>query len=175
MLEDFDDDFTTATATSSSQSFDLAKLPDGDYEFAVQQFEVKETKAGPLVSLKLAIITEGPFVGKVVQRDYWLTKLGDNGTRVKNDQQIAQVRDDLKKLGFDTGEWTKENGRPFSREINRVGACIKDVCFKGRKKANVSGGKTYQNLYVNDRLTTDGKPAAFGPKEMDDANADPFG
>ena len=174
-LTDFDDDFTTVTGARSGE-VDLAKLPDGEYELAVKKYAVKDTASGPLVSMKLEILGEGPFTGGIVDRAYFLTRVED-GIRVKNERQIAQLRDDLEKLGFDVKNWTKENSRPFSHEVNRVGACIVDVCFRAKKKqgGKKNDGTHYQNLDLVERLATDGKPAAFGVKEMDEANADPFG
>lgn len=176
-LTDFDDDFTTATGNARAGEIELSKLPDGEYEFAVKAFAVKDTSSGPMASMKLEIVSEGPFAGKVVDRPYFFTQENrDTGLREKNERALATLRDDLKVLGFDTDNWTKANGRPFSVEINRVGACVADVMLKAKKTSKVSGTKTYHNLFVNARLSdVDGKPVAFGPKEMEDANADPFG
>lgn len=175
-LDDYDDDFPTATA-GRGNTLDLAKLPDGEYTLAVKAMEVKEgTSAGDIISLKLELLTDGPFFGSLVEKAYFMSK-NENGIRVKNANQLVQVKDDLKRLGFDTDNWTKEQGRPFSREIKRACAVVVGVTFKGKKKQGgaKNGGGYYQNLYVNDRIPDDGKPEAFGPKEMDDANADPFG
>lgn len=174
-LTDFDDDFTTVTGGRTGE-VDLKNLPDGEYEFAVKKYAVKDTSSGPLVSMKLEILGEGPNAGLLVDRAYFLTRVED-GIRVKNERQIAQLRDDLKLLGFDVDNWTKPNSRPFSAEVNRVGAVIVDVCLKAKKKqgGKKNDGTHYQNLDFVARSATDGKPEKFGAKEMDEANADPFG
>jgi len=177
-LEDLDDGFTTATATYGGGDLELKDLSDGEYEFEVKSMEVKETDAGPLVKWKLGMLTDGPHSGKTLERTYWLTAKDRNtGQRVRNERQIAELRKDLVTLGFDADLWTKENDRPFSREIGKVSACIVGVCFKAKKKqgAKKDDGSHYQNLYVNERVLTDGKPPKFGPTELAEANADPFG
>lgn len=173
-LTDFDDDFTTIT--NDNGELDLSKLPDGEYEFAVQKYAVKETRSGPMVSMKLELLGEGRHGGSVVDRPYFLTQ-DEGGVRVKNGRDIAKLRDDLKLLGFDVDNWTKENSRPFSHEINRVAMVIVGVQFKATKKqgGKKSNGGFWQNLNFVARLTTDGKPEKFGVKELDEANVDPFG
>lgn len=175
-LEDFDDDFTTTTATRD----DLSKLPDGEYEFAVKGMEVKDgDNTGSLVELKVEVISDGEFRGSTAKKTYWLTqKNQQTGLREKNERQIVELRKDLTALGFDPEDWTKQNSRPFSVEIRRAAAAIPGVCFKGKKKqggAKPQGGGYYQNLYVNERLPDDGKPLKFTVKDLDEANADPFG
>ncbi len=161
-LADFDDDFTTATATRPGGDFDLKDLPDGEYEFEVAACESKDTQSGPIVSMKLMILSDGKFAGKKVERAYFLTKKDEGGARVKNENQIAELRKDLGVLGFDVENWTNANGRPFSKTLPEACRVMQGCGVKGKKKQN---GK-FANLYLNERLATDGKPAKFGADEL---------
>lgn len=174
-LEDFDDDFPTATATRGG--LDLEKLPDGEYQVSVKALEVKE--ANDLISLKLEILSDGPHAGASVEKTYWMTqKNQQTGLKEKNERQMVELRKDLTALGFDPDNWTKQNSRPFSVEIRRAANAIPGVCFRAKKK---QGGKKpsapghYQNLYVEERLPDDGKPLKFTTADLDEANVDPFG
>lgn len=173
-LEQFDDTFTTATPSYGGSGLKLADIPDGDYEFAVKSCEIKDTAKGPLVSIKLEILTTGPHEGGMVDHVYFLTK-DEQGVRVKNDNQIAQLRKDLVTLGFDADNWKKENSRPLSVELARAAIAMPGICFHAKKTQNPSGGKIYHNLKINSRSADDGLPAKFGPKELEAAGKDPFG
>jgi hypothetical protein len=163
-IADLDDDFTKAKEPQRKQGGGLEALPDGEYEFHIDGGEVKETKAGPMVKLDLVVLAPGaPHDGAKCEHTYFLTK--NNGTE-KNENQIAQLKKDLATLGFDVDNWTRENQRPFSKQLDLALGIIGGVQFKGKKKANSSGQKTFHNLYVNQRSATDGKPETFGPEQL---------
>lgn len=180
-LEDFDDDFPTATAPAG-RAGKLEDLPDGEYLFEITRCEVKgddETRGnGPLVTLKLQVLTDGPQFEANVEHTYWLTKKDDAGQRVKNERDVGQLKKDLETLGFDVKEWTKEHARPFSAELLKAAKAMRGVAFHGKKKTNTGNqGKKFHNLYVNSRSDQDGKPGTFGPAELAAAaaaDADPF-
>lgn len=174
-LADFDDDFPSAKREGyKSGDFELKELKDGEYLFQVDSAEVKN---GKMFKLSLELLTECPQAGGKIEKCYFFTKKNkDSGLEEKNADQLAQVKEDLGKLGFDTENWTKENSRPFSVELPKVPEIIKGmrvVCNKktgGKKNAN----EYYHNLYIVNRGDGDGKPEKIGAKELEDANFDPL-
>jgi hypothetical protein len=167
MLDEFDDSFTTAQEKSRFSAKDMV---DGDYEFAIHALSFKSTKAGPLVSFEIEAL-DAKYGGKKFEHSYFLKmKDKETGQLVTNEGQLAQLRKDLETIGFDAKQWTPENGRKFSVEINRAAKLIAGIRFKGKKKTNGE----YHNLYVNERLVADGRPAKFGQKELAEADVDPF-
>lgn len=158
-LADFEDKAEVAPPTRPGGKSDLDQLEDGKYKFAVTGMVQKELKSGRLlVEIGLECITPGPFDGKRFDHVYWLNK--DDGER--DEMAFDRLRRDLTTLGFDVANWKSSAGRPFAGEFVKACAVIKGVEFNGKK---VTKDK-YPNLYINERVTTDGKPEKFGPDEL---------
>lgn len=158
-LESLDDDFVPGEGGKRMTPEDLA---DGKYEFEVAAAQIKFPKEYCVLELTVEVISAGLHTGDKVQHAIF----------VKDKDSAARVGKDLKTLGFDVDEWTKANGRPFSQEFQKVTKCLKGVRFRGTKKANKSGAKVYHNLYINERMNTDGLPEVFGPEQLDAADPD---
>lgn len=180
VADDIDDFFGTTKPTRGSRSGKAEDLPDGEYTFAVEAAEYKpDTSAGPIASLKLVVVSDGPHDGLKVEKSWFLSRL-DNGNRVRDDKQVENLMLDLKTLGFDPENWTVANGRPFRKEFARAAKAMAQMMVLGKKKANVSAsnGKTYHNLHLNKRSDQDGKPAEITKEyldELEEATKDPFG
>lgn len=138
----------------------LEAVPDGEYEVEVVNHESKDVKDGAVLSANL-ITTKGLEFPKE-----WFI--------ISNDK-MAQFLGDLKKMGFDVDNWTVENNRPRSEEIDKALKCMKGMRFKVVKKSEVSkkDQKTYHNLYVNERLA-DGKPNPVPVEYLNEVGGDPF-
>lgn len=148
---------------------DLKNLPDGEYQFEIKSAEFGPTKKSGHQLFKMDCeVIDGAQKGTVVQVPHFLT--GDKGV---NEAGVGILRKDLGILGFDQDKWVRANNRTFSGELKKAALYMPGLRFKGKK---VTNGQ-YANLYVNERLKTDGKPAAIGPAELDGAakeNEDPF-
>jgi hypothetical protein len=164
-IADLDDDFTKSDPSKGPERANkLADLPDGDYDFAVRSAVFKEAaegKPGPvLVSLTLAVFAPGtPHDGVEGEHVYFLVSKEGK----KNTVALNILKKDLLTLGFDVNSWTRENGRPFSKQLVLALGVIEGVEFKGKKKRRDE--KNF-NLFVNERSATDGRPATFGPAEL---------
>jgi hypothetical protein len=162
-LEELDTRADDVPAGSGYAAKELKNLPDGDYQFEVTGASLAPTKNGQqLFKMELEVI-DGNSAGTVVDVPHFLTN--DKGP---NDVAIGILRKDLKTLGFDEENWKKEAGRPFSKELVKASATLCGMRFKGKKVTNKGG---YANLYVNERIATDGKPAKIGAAELN-ASAD---
>lgn len=147
-------------------------LIDGNYEmvFRTAKNSVNPTKGAFIIATELEILSAGKHMGQRVKIDHWI-KDGDSRDRVIKMLII---------LGFDCDQWTKANNRAFSKEIQNVYKVLPGMRVKAKKATNdgvdVDGKKvTYHNLYINERLLTDGKPARIGPDLLHAADeADPF-
>jgi hypothetical protein len=159
-LADFEDKAEEAPPTRPGGKSDLDQLPDGKYKFAVTGMVQKETKDGRLlVEIGLECLTPGPADGKKFDHVYWLNKReGD-----RDEMAFDRLRRDLTTLGFDVANWKTTNQRPFATEFLKACAVIKGVEFEGKK---VTNKEDYANLYINKRVSTDGKPETFGPDEL---------
>jgi hypothetical protein len=158
-LEQFDNEFTPAPPTATSGPEDLT---DGEYLFEVAEARLKKPKGNNILEMALLVLTPGKHEGATIQY----------ATFINNHESAARVGRDLRTLGFDTDEWKKPNGRPFSAEIDKAIKLLPGLRWKGVKKTNKNGEKTFHNIYINERVLTDGKPQHFGPAELN-GTADP--
>ena len=159
-LADFEDKAEVAPPTRPGGKSDLDQLADGKYKFAITGMVQKDTKAGRLlVEIGMECLTAGPSDGKKFDHVYWLNK--ENGDR--DEMAFDRLRRDLTTLGFDVVNWKSSANRPFAQEFLKACAVIKGVEFNGKKVTNKEG---YPNLYINERVATDGKPEKFGPDEL---------
>lgn len=169
-LDQFDDvaEGTLATLgqkqTGKYEKMDLKNLRDGEYWFAIRMAELREVPVQrTIVEFTLDVVGSDEFDGRQFKNAYWLNK-ADGAV---DDIAIKRLNEDLKTLGFDVGQWTKENGRPWGAELAKAIVVIRGVGFKGKKVTNTNAnGKSFANLYVNERATDDAKPAQFGPQEL---------
>lgn len=166
-LADFEDKAETAPPTRPGGKSDLDQLPDGKYKFAVVGMTQKTVKGDRLlVEIGIECVTDGQFLGKKFDHVYWLNK--DSGDR--DEMAFDRLRRDLTTLGFDVANWKSSNGRPFAAEFIKACGVISGVQFLSKKVTNKEG---YPNLFINERVSTDGKPEHFGPAELK-AVAAPF-
>lgn len=149
------DEFDDAKPSTGST---LETLPDGEYEFEIKSVaDVKRDKGGK-ISFHLEVIS-APLQGAEVDFERFIT----------SQETMGFFLADLKRLGFDCDNWKAGTSRTNSSEIPKALAVCPGMRFKGKKVTNEKGGKQYHNLYINERLPGDGKPAAFGEKEMAEA------
>lgn len=162
-LATFDDE---AEKVAPGGATKLAAIADGEYELIIEKATIKEVKGSNVVEMKLTILTEGVHTGAEVTQSSWITNINKETNKPElNQVAVGILKKDLETLGFDIPEWTKANNRPFSQELPKALHCLTGVKFKGKK---VTNGK-YANLYINERLPSDGKPAKFGPTELEAA------
>ncbi len=163
-LEQYDDDAKPATSRFASG---LDQIKDGEYDFEVASAVMKTTTKDntPLCSFKLVIISEGAHAGAEVER----------ASFVKDRESFNVLLGDFRKLGFDSDDWTKANGRPASQEVDKAVKVAVGMRFRGKKHSNASkkDNKVYHNLDILKRIE-DGKPVQVGKKELDAADKDPF-
>lgn len=158
-LRNFDDEFEPAAPASTFCKPE--EIPDGIYDFCIVTAVTKQPKGNFLVELGLRIESAGKCEGMVVQHAMFMNDL----------DSVKRVGRDLKTLGFDTDNWKKANGRPFSVEFEKALKILPGIRVRGRKKTNEKKeqGKVvavYHNLYLDKRLATDGKPEFFGAGEL---------
>lgn len=157
-FENFDRQFETATTTSRKQS--ASKLADGEYEVQVTAGEMKDDEHGPRVAIYMTVLAP-THVGVKVDKTYWLTKKGKDGTREPDPMRFDELKSDLATMGFDVANWTAANKRPFSAQLALACHVMTDIKLKVKKKLK----DDYHNLYLNKRLD-DGKPQAFTAEHM---------
>lgn len=164
-----DDDFEKTDLRPKHASEATEKLADGDHECEITLGEQKEINGGPVVVIKMTVISEGKFKGWAIEKPYFLTKNEEGGGRVKDEKRLQELKTDLSTMGFDVANWTPGNNRPFSAQLKIACAVMKGIHLKVRKKQNGE----YANLYLNKRLLNDegsapkdGKPLTFGPVQM---------
>lgn len=167
---DYDEAMETIPAGGGTGN-DLKNLPDGKYEFGCVKaaFKTVEKTGSQCVDLSIEVLSTGPSEGKKFQHTYWLTNKDDGSV---NEVSVGILKKDLETLGFDVPLWKKANGRPFSQELKKALKIMESgIQFHAKKASNAKG---YAQLYIEIRSITDGKPAAFGPAEMDAAVKVPF-
>jgi hypothetical protein len=147
----------------------LVGLPDGKYEFEVTEFAVKEF-TDMLKVVRKATVCGGAHDGRTTGQD-WDTFLIFKG-EVK-DRNIQQLTKELEALGFPAEQWAADE--KWFDLLEKASSAVVGLRFKGTKKASTSGEKTYQNLYVDERLLTDGhpvdgKPRTFTEEDLEAAN-----
>lgn len=169
-LDEFEDASEAPVATRPGGKIDLKSLPDGDYRFRVTG--MRDKKVGKeigrvLVEIDLEVAGDSVATGALLDQVYWLNK--SDGTQ--DTIAFNRLRKDLETLGFDVPNWKPSAGRSFAKEFAKAVNVIKGVEFDGKKVTK--GG--YANLYINARAEDDGKPAKFGPEELDAGEElDPF-
>jgi hypothetical protein len=149
-------------AAAKTRKAGLEGLPDGKYEFQVTKAELKDLRGKPGILAREAVVFGGEHDGHTVKWDVFLRDKDGN----PKEQALSQVRKELTALGFDEENWTAAAGRPFTAELRKACVAMAGLRFLGTKKANESGGKVYQNLHVNERSGTDGRPAKLGAAEI---------
>lgn len=141
----------------------LAGLPDGVYEFEHGTYAFKETAGDNLILARTAVVTGGAHDGHKVSWDTFLILKGE-----EKDRNISQLTKELEALGFPAAAWA-EAGVWFDR-VEKLTGAVAGVRFRGKKRANASGDKVYQNLDIVERVPTDGKPAKFTDADIEEAN-----
>jgi len=168
--DDLDDKADDVPAGAGYGGKELKNLPDGDYQFEINTASFAPTKKDGHLIFKMEVeVIDGAMSGNVAEIPHFLTN--KDGI---NEVAIGILKKDLKTLGFDADEWKKSANRPLSGELTKAIPLLFGMRFKGKKVTNKNG---YANLYVNERLATDGKPATFGLAELNaaaKANAEPF-
>ncbi len=145
----------------------LENLPDSTdapYQWFIEKAEAKDAGERTIVTLELMVIG-GKHDGHKGRRDSFIKSMDDLN---------RFAGDTLEPLGFDPKAWVKEGvapeseagGKYFQDCMMRAIACMQGLKFEGKKKANKSGEKTYQNVYIDKRLD-DGKPLKITPAEME--------
>lgn len=140
----------------------LEGLPDGRYELQLVKAELKDLRGKPAILAREAVVFGGEHDGHAVKWDLFLRDKDGN----PKETAVSQLRRELTALGFDEENWTAAAGRPFTAELKKACVAMAGLRFHGTKKANESGGKVYQNLHVNERSASDGRPAKLGPEEV---------
>jgi hypothetical protein len=162
MSDEFDDVADKTPAGSGFEAKSLSRLPDGDYRLQVSGAKFEETKKGHRIFKIEVEVIDGNHAGQKCDWPHFLSS-PEKGI---NETGIGILKKDLSTLGFDQENWTKENKRPLSGELPKVATAIVGVRFKGKKTSKDKNA----NLYVNERDTSDGKPAKFGPAELNAAD-----
>lgn len=177
-LDKYDDDVDTVPSGGRAG---VGSLMNGKgYKLCVESAELKETSGGHDIFKMKVLVLEGPSkTGLEFDIDTFLTKKAKdesgNERIVMNDVKIGILKKDLETLGFDTPEWSKANGRPFSKELPKAVLCLPGVQFIADK----SQKDDFHNLKIVSRAAGDNKPEKFGPAELDaavnaEANTAPF-
>lgn len=173
-LDKYDDD---ADQVAPGGRGGLGLLADGnDYDMEIESAELKETTSGhDIFKMKLVVIGGPSKVGKEIDYDEFLTtKDKKSGGITISEVKLGIVKKNLETLGFDSGEWTKANGRPFSKEIAKAILLLPGLRFTASKTTKDG----YANLKIVARnFTADRKPEKFGPAELNKAqesDAEPF-
>lgn len=150
----FDNDFRPQPARRP----DVSILPDGDFDFEIVDAAPERVGKNRDAALRLGLkVLSGPAAGNVVDHLWWLT----------SQDNIDRLGSDLNTLGLDADQW-KAPARPFSRELQNALPRLRGLRFRGRKQKNESGGKVYQNLYVQGLIkgSTAPPPAVVAPAQQ---------
>jgi hypothetical protein len=167
-LEVFDDDFKPASPVGGE--IQAADLADGEYTFEIVEAKIKMPKGNTLLELLLQVLTPGDHEGKTLAQTYWLN----------DPEDAARVGRVLLNLGFDADRWQKALGRPFSKELPKAVRLLPGLRVQATKKINevaataTKPARTFHNIYLNKRAPTDGKPATFGPQELNQVADEEF-
>lgn len=147
----YDNDFRPEAGRKAG----LEVLPDGAYDFAILGVVPDRTQKDrdPILRWHLRVLG-GQHDGQEIEWLSWLTR----------QESIDRLGGDLATLGFDTSSW-KPPHRPFSAELQKALPRLIGLRFRATKQANQSGGKTFQNLYLNAKLSGPSAPppAATAP------------
>lgn len=162
MLDQFDKDF------KPGQGSGLETLAEGEYECIVEEATLVELKdhSGAILKTKCTVLN-GPSDGHQFKQDWWINSA----------EKAGMLGSDLKKLGFDCDAW--KGDRPFSSELPKAVKIMEKMHIKFEKKTNsgkagtANEGKVFHNFKIIGR-GLDGKPAALGKAELDEAVADAF-
>lgn len=146
---------------------DLERFPDGDYELLSGEPEVSDVNGGNKIRIPFTVVG-GPLDGEKFKHDWWLN----------SQEKVGMFLGDLAKMGFDTENWTPENNRPASEEIERSLKVIREglrlkVKKITNKRTDANGEKKFHNLRIEGR-GVDGKPEKIGQAELDKANESAF-
>lgn len=161
-LKQFDKEAKPSEATYASAK----DLPDGDYDFeivsaAFKTAKKKETKEEmTILEMDLLVLSPAAHHDKRVPRSSFLT----------SQKAFDVLLADLKRLGFDSDQWTVANNRPASDELDKAIKLMPGLRFSSKKETN----GTFHNINIRERLGTDGKPQTFDAKALNEAPADPF-
>lgn len=159
------DDFAKTEARPQYASEATEKLGDGEYDAEVTAGVMKVTNYGPIVEIKMTVLTDGKFKGWKIEKVYFLTKEGEGGGRVKDEIRLRELKTDLNRCGFAVDTWP---GAKFSSNLTIACEMLKGLHLKIKKKQNGE----YANLYFNKRAAdadgkpVDGKPAKFAADQM---------
>lgn len=159
--DDLDSGFAKTKGTGVGGG--LAKLPDGEYTFEIDSAELARPNDKTAIFRRKLIVLGGEYDGTDVPGDIFLKHNGD-----AKEMGLDQLKKELRLLGFDVDDWRPPD-RSLGKELPKACAAMKGIRFVGKKKTNESNGKTYHNLYVENRVEGDGKPAKFGPDELNKA------
>lgn len=156
----YDDDFEGASSRRKK-----SEVPDDDYECQIELVELRDTKAGDVLSFKMIVLKKGngddtEYAGKKVEKAIFLNPTGEDAEENRK-KRVEDMKRDFATLGFDVDNWTKANGRPFGKMCEIACRMATNMKVKVRLKTN----NDYQNCYLNKRLE-DGKPPKVGAAEM---------
>lgn len=163
-LDSFDEDFKP----DDKQGVALESLPDGDYCCIITRAFLDVTKKSSDNIYKMfikVIAADKTSDGPAYERPSFLT----------SQDSVNRLARDLQMLGFDTENWKKANGRPFSGEIAKVGRWLTGMKFYGKKTSNMSSGKMYHNMNIVRRTGDDDMPAKVTPEQLNEVDPEnPF-
>lgn len=151
----------------------LENMEDGDYCFQIERASAREVKSGSEKKMILGLKLK-PLSKLEKEGEEWVSASDEGAVfpEIKHDiwvgsqEEFDRLLGTLQTLGFDSANWKSANGRPFSQEFPKCCRHLRGMWFVGHKKTNESGGKTYHNLYINERLISDGKPEQYGAEEL---------
>ena len=159
-LKDFDDDPKSKPSDGGNVN-KLALVPDGSYEAEVVNIVCKETAKGPIITVNT--ITHA---GVEIPKEWFIMDTA-RGTKA---EAVGLMKGDLRRLGFDTDNWTTANNRPASEEIDKAFKCLKGMVVKLKKESK--DGKHWLN--VEGRAANDGKPNPVPVEYLNEVGGDPF-
>ena len=134
----------------------LESLPDGEYEMETKSFAVRELQGGTTILTREAVVLGGEYDGCEIKWDLFLVVKGE-----EKEMAFKQLISEMTKIGFPVQDWLDADCLGEKIQFIVDAHSMNGVRFKAKKKVSGTGDKKYQNLYVEGRILTDGKPEKF--------------
>ncbi len=135
----------------------LSKLPDGEWEMAVRDGFLYETKTGR-PAYKFILINQAPGT----EFDGWeIHKI----TVIDSPSAMSILGGQLMALGIDSDMWGERNGRPLKDELQKLIETMRNWVIRCQKSQSTGkNGQHYHNLYFKAKVGT------VKPKDSEDAD-----
>lgn len=151
-LRNYDAEFDPSKPEGFGQRIGPEVLRDGAFELKIVDAQTDlitvDNAQAPVLRVDLVVLPGSPQEGTAFQKVYWLT----------GSIEVNILGADLVTLGIDADRWPSQ-GRRFSDGIMEAAPQLVGRCFKATKKAKAGkNGKTFHNLYVNERINGPAAP-----------------